>query len=627
MALCISTTYAQDPHYVDSLEKVIRKIKTERRHDTLIVNELNKLAYHHWGINPKKNEAYAKQMLQLSQKNNYLKGIARAYTAFGITSEDTGNFSQAVKWHEQALEIRKKAKLTIGIADCYNNIALVYIRMGLLNQSLENFLAALKTYESIHDTAGIARIYGNIGLVYHSLQKYDEEIVTQRKAQVINLKTNNTSGLANNYSNIGNAYIMKADYKNAFINLKAACTLFKKVDDLLSLADTYNIMGLGYYNQQDFHNAQIYYGKAREIYLVQNNAYGLTATSINLGNTYGKFKDYNSARTFLEDGLRMAKASNTLENIRAAYEGLSTLDTLQGNYKSAFKNYELFIKTRDSIVSKENTEKTTQTRMEYQFDKERELTATRQTAELRTRNLISISLCIGLVFIVSIALLLYRRSKFMKKVQAQTQQNLEEKEILLREIHHRVKNNLAVISGLLYLQKNRVSDETIKRVLLEGQNRIDSMVLVHEMLYQSNNIAAIDLKSYLNKLITQITHGFEGKSMSYTIDGTATLEPKQAVPLGLILTELVTNIYKYAYPDQQAGVFHLIIEKRPNDELNINLKDQGKGLPKDFDVNKSKTLGLKLVKLLCQQMKAELSFSSDNGTAVALQFNLQKDTE
>lgn len=625
--LTIGYVQAQDAKYVDSLERGIEKMRKEGGHDTSIVNELNKLAYHFWGINPKKNEAYAQQMLQLSQKHNYLKGIARAYAAFGITCEDTGNFKQAIKWHEKALAIREQAGLKSGIADCYNNIAGIYERMGLLNQSLINFLAGLKIYESIHDTLGITRIHGNIGLIYHGLKKYDEEIRSQYKALALARTNNNTRSMAHNYTNLGNAYVMKENYKQAFKNLQAAIPIYLQHHDLLSLAYNYNIIGLCYYNQKDYKNAIIYYRKAYENYTKMDNKGGLASTATNIGITYLNFKDYGNAQKFLQEGLVYSKEVNGFENLRAVYEGLASLDSIQGNYKSALNHYRLFIANRDSLLNKENIEKITQTRMEYEFGKEREQSIAQQNSELRTRNIITIALSIGCVFIVIIALLLFRRSQFMKKVQVQTQKNLEEKEVLLREIHHRVKNNLAVISGLLYLQKNRVSDETIKGVLLEGQNRIDSMVLVHEMLYQSNNIAAIDLQSYLNKLITQIAIGFESKVLTYTIEGTATLEPKQAVPLGLILTELITNIYKYAYPEIKSGSFQLSITNMDANQLLIVLKDNGKGLPDDFDINKSKTLGLKLVKMLCQQMKAVLNFANTNGTEVSMLFSINKGLE
>ncbi len=201
--------------------------------------------------------------------------------------------------------------------------------------------------------------------------------------------------------------------------------------------------------------------------------------------------------------------------------------------------------------------------------------------------------------------------------------SVREKEVLLREIHHRVKNNLQVISSLLNLQSGKMDDEATKGVLKESQNRVRSMALIHEKLYRSENLAQIDFKDYINELTAYLMHSYLGSGKAIRIDKKmekVMIPIDLAVPCGLIINELVTNAFKYAYPNQDEGTIHLSLIRLENGVIQLIVKDDGIGMPPDFDIDQVQSLGLRLVKMLAIQIEGELEVIRNPGTTFKIEF-------
>ncbi len=203
------------------------------------------------------------------------------------------------------------------------------------------------------------------------------------------------------------------------------------------------------------------------------------------------------------------------------------------------------------------------------------------------------------------------------------QQSLQEKEVLLKEIHHRVKNNMAIISGLLSLQTRHVSHPELKVMLKDSQARIKSMALIHELLYQNDNLSRIDFKSYIHKLAAGISGSFLDKSKEVDIKieaDEAELDIVQAVPCGLILNELLTNSFKYAFVNKQAGQVQIIF-KKGDSGYTLTVTDNGNGLPETFDLCSAKTLGMQLIRNLAQQIGGKFNVSG-NGVNTGASFSI-----
>lgn len=203
--------------------------------------------------------------------------------------------------------------------------------------------------------------------------------------------------------------------------------------------------------------------------------------------------------------------------------------------------------------------------------------------------------------------------------------SLQEKEVLLREIHHRVKNNLQVISSLLDLQAGYTDDQKATELLLESQNRVRTMALVHERLYQSQDLAQIDFSTYLKELTTTLFN-------SYRIDGNRVglevysdsifLDIDRAIPCGLIINELVSNALKHAFPNNIKGMISVQLKSIEQKQYTVIVSDNGIGLPKDLDLHRTETLGLQLVSGLAMQLDATIGLQRQNGTQFEIRFAL-----
>jgi PAS domain S-box-containing protein len=211
-----------------------------------------------------------------------------------------------------------------------------------------------------------------------------------------------------------------------------------------------------------------------------------------------------------------------------------------------------------------------------------------------------------------------------KRTEEQIEASLKEKEVLLREIHHRVKNNLAVISSMLDLQARRIEDERLKAAFQESQTRISSMGFIHETLYQSENLAAINLKQYVSGLVKSLSgiYGAAAARIAVRVEAEDTsLGIDQSVPCGLLINELTTNAFKHAFPDGGPGEVRIEARSASDNEIILIISDNGVGLSEDIDLRKTETLGLLLVTTLVDdQLKGTLEVSREKGTQFTIRF-------
>ncbi|GAB4410812.1 MAG: hypothetical protein Fur0044_04640 [Anaerolineae bacterium] len=217
-----------------------------------------------------------------------------------------------------------------------------------------------------------------------------------------------------------------------------------------------------------------------------------------------------------------------------------------------------------------------------------------------------------------------------KQVEAQLQASLQEKEILLQEIHHRVKNNLQIITSLLDFQTEFIQDKQAITAFSDSQSRIKSIALVHELLYNSENLAQIDLSQYMRNLVDDLLHTYGEQTTAVTTQIEVDAGPEglwldinTAIPCGLIINELVSNALKHAFVGRQTGSISLKAQWL-GDNLVLQVRDDGIGLPESLDFRQTTSLGLQLVNMLTQQLKGQLQWERQNGATFTLSFTRPK---
>jgi PAS domain S-box-containing protein len=204
-----------------------------------------------------------------------------------------------------------------------------------------------------------------------------------------------------------------------------------------------------------------------------------------------------------------------------------------------------------------------------------------------------------------------------KKIEESLRLSLAEKTVLLKELHHRVKNNLQIISSLLDMQSDAIIDDQARAYFRECQNRINSLALVHAQLYQSLDFASVDLANYIRNLATHLLGSFAKDPDLITLEldtESVSLNIDQTIPCGLIINELISNSLKYAFPGSRTGVISVRLKVDPEGWILLTVADNGIGLPADLDTRNTHSLGLQLVHMLVKQLRGKLEISTDGGT-------------
>jgi len=209
-----------------------------------------------------------------------------------------------------------------------------------------------------------------------------------------------------------------------------------------------------------------------------------------------------------------------------------------------------------------------------------------------------------------------------KIMEEQLEQALEDKDILMKEIHHRVKNNLMIMASLLNMQSRYIEDEVARDIFKDSQSRAKTMALIHEKLYQSKELKKLDVQDYMESLAQDIYQVYINDP--HRIQLIVDVEPHMldintVIPLGLILNELLTNTFKYAFPEEAEGIVEVKFKKENNIFL-LKVTDNGVGLPSDFHAQKTDSLGMLLIHSLTDQIKGKIEIHSDHGTQICVKF-------
>ncbi|AWK06234.1 hypothetical protein HYN56_19170 [Flavobacterium crocinum] len=321
---------------------------------------------------------------------------------------------------------------------------------------------------------------------------------------------------------------------------------------------------------------------------------------------YFSISDFNHSSNFLKKAISFYKASHLKES--DIYPISSRLNII----------YEAEKRNRDIIKLKNKT--------------------LIQQSKLKNEVFLRNSMIIFMILLLIILGLLYKSYRFKKKTNKilETQQNeinkknhalqnlVTEKEWLLREIHHRVKNNLHMVVGLLASQIEFLKNEEAVQAINNSQNRIHAMSLIHQKLYQSENLSIIDMPSYIFELTEYLKDSFEIKnSIRFILDiDSFTLPLSHSIPIGLIFNEAVTNAIKYAFPNNEKGKINISLNKNDNGNYTLVIHDNGIGLPPDFDPYNNPSLGIKLMRGLSADIHGKFLIANANGTKITLEFSL-----
>jgi two-component system, sensor histidine kinase PdtaS len=536
---------------------------------------------------------------------------------------------------------------TVLVATVTRYIGLVYLLQNDYDNAIDTFNKALSLFEYIGNKEGIANVYNNIGIMYDYRDYHDTAKGYYFKALNIFKSLGLSEGSGRVYNNLAGIYSDDSNRKVALMYYDSCLYEAIRTKDLDFQQTVYNNISLTLLDEKDYEKAYSYLIKSLNISIDLNSDYNIANTYKNMARYYLDIKDYNKCIDYASKSLKIGRAINSefiivndLERLTSAYEYLA-------NYDSAFYYLKLTQAWNDSTFTHKELALLNNMEKKYEIEKkEKELALknaqlVEKDAKIDRDDLIVNFLIIGLVLVLILTIIIYRSQRNKAKaasvlkiknqeIEAKKQlieASLKEKDALLKEIHHRVKNNLQVISSLLNMQTYQFDNPQMIAAMTEGQSRVKAMALIHQKLYQTDQLSEIDFHEYAEQLIGHLTTVFdmnESKVVNSIHSSEIRLDVDTAIPLGLILNELITNAYKYAFQNIEKGELNIFLKRVDKNTLKLAVYDNGNGLPENFDLNKVNSLGLKLVKILTDQLDGLLSIKNEHGASFEIIFKENK---
>jgi len=496
----------------------------------------------------------------------------------------------------------------------FTDIAMTYYKLKIYDLASINFKKLVEFYITDSDYYMAASNYNNLGLTYARMHKYDSALYYYNisKVYVNRHYEGSDNPIEKDYflglidGNIGEVYITINQYEKGIELVKKDIWSSIKFGDFGNTVNSLVQLAHAYQLKNDPIAALVYVDSATSILEDKQ------LMSVNRQIEVGEIRAH-----LLIDLKQFKKAAHLFHDINLLKDSLQT----EENRENALISNSIY-----QVHQLEND----------LLDKQANLVESelQHLKDVQLRNILYSITVLLLISVVIGVILRHRRNKDHRLLHIQKQEiesqkkliesNLDEKELLLKEIQHRVKNNLQVISGMLQLQASNFDDPEACRVMEEGQARIKAMAIIHQQLYQKgDNLKYISFNSYLKDLTNQIAGSYKEISKNVAIEIKAEsiqFDVKTAIPLGIIINELISNAFKYAFTEKKEGNINISIQKVELNNYTLIVKDDGIGLPSDFNLNKVNSLGLKLVKILSKQMKGSFDFKNGKGTSFIISF-------
>lgn len=523
-----------------------------------------------------------------------------------------GQYHDALKYFNTALKFYGAKRNYSKLAEVRLNLGNLFKSINKFQTAKENYFQALAIYKSVNEFNKIADCYNNIGNTYRNEKKYDSAFYYMYKTLEIRKKENQPVGLSYIYHNLANIHGELENLDSALYYIHKAVELKYEINNEAEINESFLILSEIYFKKKDINNSIYYANQTYESGIKRKNFELINESSLLLAKNYFHLKDYKKSAEFYHvfdfsrDSINHKIYSPEFESELIQYEFFK--DSLL-NAKSIVENEKIKFENENIDLSN----KITQNRLKF----------------------IIIILVLILVFAFIMMFSYLNRMKKYRDFQDQlgiqnnelkkTLISKEEKEVLLKEIHHRVKNNLQIINSLIRLQANFMTPKNFTQKLNETENRIRSMALVHEKLYKSDNLSSLDAKSYIEELAQNVLSSFETEiPVKFDFD----IEEKNynidtLIPLGLVINEVLSNSIKYAFTDREIGKITIFLQSSSKGVL-LKISDNGIGADLSFDELKEDSLGMELIVSLVDQLDGKLQLNTENGFEYIIQFNSLK---
>ena len=585
-------------------------------------NELNKKSY---SIHKSTNETI---------KNRWLYYHAQALNNRGYMHKDRGELNYAFTHYQEALHIMTKINHLKGMASVLNNIGSIYDDQGNDKKAIEYYLKSLRIKEKLKNKKSLAITLNNIGFLYHLQNGNEEALKFYEQSLQLRKAIKDTFGISNSLNNIGYLFKKQGQYNKALSYYTQSYKLREQINDKIGLISTLINIGSIHEAQKELDKALNHYLQALSISRDIKSKPKLASAINNVALIYYKQKQYKKAKTYALEGLEISKQIGFPKKIRSSASLLSKIYEKEESWKKAYHMKQLYSIMHDSIKNVETEKDIIKQRSKFELEKKQQeitLLSTQnevQALKLDRNKLLITFFTIALFFAIIVAIISYKAYQNKKVInvllknqkEAISQKN-EEKKAMLKEIHHRVKNNLQAVNSLLKLQSREIDDDNILAMFKEAQNRVVSMALLHEKFYRTDDLKHIKIQDHITLLIHDLlkTYNINSTIRLNLLIQSIPMGIKTLVPLGLIINEIISNALKYAFINQAEGEIKVHISSLEKRQFKMIIGDDGSGLPQEME---NSGLGSKLIKTFTKQLNGTMEILDGPGTNYKFTFDI-----
>ena len=580
----------------------------------------------------KESIKYYRQILGSFKKDGDDKSYASTLMQIGDCYRIMVNSDSAFYYFDKALPIMEATKDSMGISKIYVKTSQYHLANNNFKEALDYSIKSVQILDEKKHSYFKIGAYQNISSVFQKMKNTDKAIEYSKKGIALGLQKKYVQIVANMRANYGELLIGENKLDSALVQFNLAEKTFSETNKAKRLS------GILY------SKAKIAFKKgnkkeAKSLFEKSLNTYDYQRRNIEIANFLAKIdieeKQYQKAEARILPHLDFAKANNLLPQLKQSYQLLATVSEAENDYLKANNYLRSIDMLKDSLYNIETNQVAQTMVAEFQFDQQEKeiklLNSENQVKalELESANkqkLISYAV-IGGLGLASLLLYFFFNAK-KKSNQLLEEKNiiisnaLKEKDTLLREIHHRVKNNLQVIGSLLRLQSNYTDDENVLQAINEGQSRVRSMALIHQKLYQRENLTGVSTKDYLDQLIKELflTYKVDTNKIQLELDiQDINLDIDTVIPIGLVVNELVSNALKYAFVGRDNGVLKVSL-KEVSEKLVVKVADNGNGIPDLSVVENPSSFGWNLINIFKDKLDGSINIDNTSGTSVEIKF-------
>ncbi|HWL00273.1 MAG TPA: sensor histidine kinase, partial [Parapedobacter sp.] len=610
---------------------------SDRGIDTAIINDLYNDALLSAEKNLKKSDDLINKAWKMSIDIGYDRGIADGYYYTGTVYMRKGILDVAGRYFEKAVSLYTQGQFLDNLADSHLRLGQIYVQDGRYYTGLQNFLSGLRVATDIGRDVDRIRL-GILLADYHNTvsKDYAEAITVLNDATKLANAIDYTVALGPIYLQYSVSYLEQRDYNTALHYVALARQEFDQKSTSEQLLRVQLIEGNVYAAVRD----------ERRLAMILDEAAELADTVANAGLALNYRLLYATELYFLEDydaalmACEMLYASLSQEDTQMERYRVQSLHVkilyAMGDGRRADSLFEAYEHAKDSLYTAHYIGQNREMSENYKLDKfERQIKE--QDLLLSNTRYQRYGLIMGIGVLLAILVILYfhfrEKDKLAHRVAIKNteisvqnevlKQANKQNELLLREIHHRVKNNLQIINSLLSLQSRKTDNPDVIAMMRESTSRIYSIALIHNKLYEQQSISQLDIQDYIEQLGAHLLsiYNFRDKNVRFEVSAhEVLLDIDTAIPVGLILTELITNSLKYAFVGREQGYIHVDMRREGEREYELVFKDDGVGIPEAKRQKTNETLGFRLIHSLTSQLAGIIQYTFDEFSIYRIRF-------